>query len=151
MSTRSWKVSSSGKNTYADGYYTASSPLGPFEYAPSSPFSSKPGGFITGAGHGSTFQDAHGNWWHAPTMRISVHHEFERRVGLFPAGFDADGVLFCNQNFAGYPMTVPDRRIDPWAGTFAGWMLQSFHTKTTASSFAEGREPDLAVNENSGA
>lgn len=57
-------------------------------------------------------------------MRISVHHEFERRVGLCPAGFDADGVLFCNQNFGDYPTIVPDRRVDPWTGTFAGWMLQ---------------------------
>jgi xylan 1,4-beta-xylosidase len=134
-------------NTYADGYYTASSPLGPFEYAPNSPFSSKPGGFITGAGHGSTFRDEHGNWWHASTMRVSVHHEFERRLGIFPAGFDADGVLFCNQNFGDYPMLVPDRRVDPWAGTFAGWMLQSFRARTTASSSADGHGPELAVNE----
>lgn len=134
-------------NTYADGYYTASAPLGPFQYAPTSPFSSKPGGFVTGAGHGSTFQDAHGNWWHASTMRISVHHEFERRVGLFPAGFDADGILFCNQNFADYPTIVPDRRVDPWTETFAGWMLQSFRAKTTASSSADGHGPELAVNE----
>ena len=56
-------------NTYADGCYVGDGPLGPFEYDPHSPFSSKPGGFITGAGHGSTFQDRHGNWWHVATMR----------------------------------------------------------------------------------
>ena len=33
------------------------------------------------------------------------------RIGLFPAGFDDDGVLFCNQNFADYPMVVPDRYV----------------------------------------
>jgi len=75
-------------NTYAGRYYTARSPLGPFTYSPDSPFSSKPGGFITGAGHGSTFRDHWGNWWHAATMRISVRHHLERRAGLFPAGFD---------------------------------------------------------------
>ena len=37
--------------TYADGVYTAPSPRGPFTYAPSSPFSHKPTGFIGGAGH----------------------------------------------------------------------------------------------------
>ena len=47
------------------------------------------GGFMTGAGHGSTIADKYGNYWHASTMRISVNHDFERRVGLFPAGFDA--------------------------------------------------------------
>jgi hypothetical protein len=31
-----------------------SSPLGPYTYTPNSPMSYKPGGFINGAGHGST-------------------------------------------------------------------------------------------------
>lgn len=134
-------------NTYADGYYVADAPLGPYTYSAHSPFSLKPGGFITGAGHGSTFQDEHGNWWHAATMRVSVHHSFERRIGLFPAGFDKDGVLFCNQNFGDYPMTVPDGPVDPWTGTFAGWMLQSLGATATASSTREGHDPASAVSE----
>lgn len=134
-------------NVYADGYYTGPTPLGPFTYAPDSPFSSKPGGFITGAGHGSTFQDEHGNWWHAATMRISVNHHFERRIGLFPAGFDEDGVLFCNQNFADYPLALPDRKVDPWTGCAAGWMLQSYRAAATASSSLPGHGPELAVDE----
>ena len=72
-------------NTYADGYFTGAHPLGPFTYSPTNPFSSKPGGFITGAGHGSTVQDEYGNWWHTATMRISINDVYERRVGLFPA------------------------------------------------------------------
>src|SRR6478752_647327 len=134
-------------NTYADGYYTADSPLGPFVYDPHSPFSSKPGGFITGAGHGSTFQDRHGNWWHVATMRISVNADFERRIGLFPAGFDEDGVLSCNQNFADYPMHVPDRRFDPWTEASAGWMLLSYNAFATASSSVVDHEPALATDE----
>lgn len=134
-------------NVYADGYYTATSPLGPFEYSAHSPFSSKPGGFITGAGHGSTFQDAYGNWWHAATMRISVNHRFERRIGIFPAGFDDDGVLFCNQNFGDFPMIVPTRRVDPWTEVGAGWMLQSFRAEASATSSAPGHGPELAVDE----
>jgi xylan 1,4-beta-xylosidase len=132
-------------NSYADGYYTATSPLGPFEYSPNSPFSAKPGGFITGAGHGSTFQDVHGNWWHAATMRISVNHKFERRIGIFPAGFDPDGVLFCNQNFADYPRPVPEHRSDPW--TAPRWMLLSYRAAATASSSLAGHPAALAVNE----
>ncbi|WP_243076268.1 family 43 glycosylhydrolase [Microbacterium sp. SS28] len=134
-------------NTYADGYYTGPSPLGPFTYSADSPFSAKPGGFITGAGHGSTFQDSHGNWWHASTMRVSVNHTYERRVGLFPAGFDEDGTLFCNQNFADYPMVIPDGPFDAWNDTFAGWMLLSHRKLVTASSSQRGHEPALAVNE----
>ena len=134
-------------NTYADGYYVGSGPLGPFEYDDNSPFSSKPGGFITGAGHGSTFQDRHGNWWHVATMRISVNAAFERRVGLFPAGFDDEGVLFCNQNFADYPMLVPDRAFDPWTEASPGWMLLSYNAAATASSSLEGHHPSLATDE----
>ena len=134
-------------NVYADGYYTAPSPLGPFSASPHSPFSSKPGGFITGAGHGSTFQDEHGNWWHAATMRISVNHRFERRLGIFPAGFDDEGVLFCNQIFGDYPTRVPDGPVDPWTGMSTGWMLQSYRARTSATSALAGHGPGLAVDE----
>ena len=134
-------------NTYADGYFTADSPLGPFSYAEHSPFSSKPGGFITGAGHGSTFQDQWGNWWHAATMRISVNDIFERRVGIFPAGFDDEGVLFCNQSFADYPLVTPAGTFDPWVQREPEWMLLSYRAHAQASSAAEGHEPALAADE----
>jgi len=134
-------------NTYADGVYVGDAPLGPFTLQTSNPFSSKPGGFITAAGHGSTIQDKFGNWWHASTMRISVNHDFERRVGLFPAGFDEDGVLFCNQNFADYPIRVPDGKFDPMAVT-PEWMLLSYKKPVTASSTAPGSNAENAVDEN---
>jgi xylan 1,4-beta-xylosidase len=133
-------------HTYSDGYYTAAAPLGPFSYAPSSPFSSKPGGFMPGAGHGSTFQDAHGNWWHVATMKISKNFMFERRIGLFPAGFDEDGVLFCNQEFADYPMDLPDGPADPWSLS-ARSMLLNQHAPTVASSSDPVHGPELAVDE----
>ena len=79
--------------SYSDGVYVSDSPVGPFEYAQHNPFSSKPGGYACGAGHGSTFVDEHGNWWHIATMSVSVKHKFERRLGLFPASFDPDGTL----------------------------------------------------------
>lgn len=133
-------------HTYSDGYYTAASPLGPFTYAPSSPFSSKPGGFMTSAGHGSTVQDQYGNWWHIATMRISQAFMFERRIGIFPAGFDKDGQLFCNQEFADYPMTIPSGPADPWTLS-AQSMLLNLHAPVTSSSSLPGHGPELAVNE----
>ena len=72
-------------NVYADGVYVADAPLGPFHLAENNPFSYKPGGFLPGAGHGSTMQDRRGQWWHTATMRISKNHVFERRVGIWPA------------------------------------------------------------------
>lgn len=133
-------------NTYCDGVYVGEDPLGPFTLQASNPFSVKPGGFITGAGHGSTIADKYGNYWHASTMRISVNHSFERRVGLFPAGFDKDGVLFCNQNFADYPFRVPQGKFDA-AALQPEWMLLSYRKPVFASSTASGSDPALAVNE----
>ena len=105
----------------------------------SNPFSSKPGGFCAGAGHGSTIADAHGNYWHAATMRISVNHSFERRVGLFPAGFDKDGVLFCNQNFADYPFRIPGGKFDA-AALKPEWMLLSYKKPVSVSSGADAHK-----------
>jgi len=121
--------------TYADGVYTSDSPMGPFRYEPYSPFSYKPGGFIDGAGHSSTFQDKYGNYWHVSSMSISIRHMFERRLGLFPASFDKDGVLRTFTVFSDYPTIIPERKIDfEKESLFKGWMLLSYHKKATASS-----------------
>ncbi len=130
-------------NTYSDGVYVGGSPLGPFTLAENNPYSYKPGGFLPGAGHGSTMRDGKGNLWHTATMRISVNHDFERRVGLWPAGFDADGELFCNQRYGDWPMTVEG---DPWRDP--AWMLLSAGKAAAASSFVPGHEPEKATEEN---
>lgn len=130
-------------NTYSDGVYVGESPLGPFTLAANNPYSYKPGGFLPGAGHGSTMRDQTGGWWHVSTMRISVNHDFERRVGLWPAGFDADGELFCNQRYGDWPMAAEG---EPWRDP--AWMLLSVSKTATASSFVPGHEPDKATEEN---
>ena len=133
-------------NTYSDGVYVSESPLGPFKLASNNPYSYKPGGFLPGAGHGSTMQDKHGNWWHVSTMRISKNHDFERRVGIWPAGFDEDGELFCNQRYGDWPMSCSELRQDPFRNP--EWMLLSAGKEVCASSYAEGHEPANAADEN---
>ncbi|MGN1237993.1 MAG: family 43 glycosylhydrolase, partial [Muribaculaceae bacterium] len=81
---------------YADGVYVSDSPLGPFAYQKHNPMSYKPGGFVQGVGHGGTWCDAKGNYWHVGTCMLSLKYKFERRIGLYPVGFDADGVMYCN-------------------------------------------------------
>ncbi len=134
-------------NVYSDGVYIGKGPLGPFEYQPHNPFSSKPGGFITAAGHGSTFQDKAGNWWHTSTMRVSATDNYERRVGLFPCDFDTDGLLHCNQNFADYPFALPDGVRADMDRTQPEWMLLSYGKSASASSFQQGYEPEKGMNE----
>ncbi len=91
---------------YADGVIVGDNPLGPFE-SQSDPLSMKLGGFVRGAGHGATFQDNDNNYWHVSTTVISVKNTFERRLGIWPAGFDKDGVMWCNTAFGDYPHKAP--------------------------------------------
>lgn len=133
-------------NIYCDGVYVSASPLGPFYLAKNNPFSYKPGGFLPGAGHGSTMWDLHGNLWHASTMTIGINHMFERRVGVWPAGFDADGELFCNQRYGDWPMSVEQAKMDPWRNP--EWYLLSYRKDVTASSYEEKHLPESVTDEN---
>jgi hypothetical protein len=133
--------------TYADGVYTSRSAMSGFTYAPYSPFSYKPGGFIGSAGHGNTFQDKQGNWWRVVTMDISVHHKFERRIGIIPAGFDADGVMRANTYLGDYPQFYPGVATSPLEHNRTRWMLLSGWKRATASSSLPQHAPALAFDE----
>lgn len=133
-------------NIYGDGVYISDSPLGPFTLAKNNPYSYMPGGFITGAGHGSTMEDKNGDLWHAATMRISVNHDFERRVGIWPAGFDKDGELFCNQRYGDWPIVVDEAGSqDPWRNP--EWMLLSYKKKTQSSSDTDNCNSERIADE----
>lgn len=134
-------------NTYGDGVYVGGSPLGPFEPAMNNPYSYHPGGFMPGAGHGSTMEDRCAQLWHASTMRISVNHDFERRVGIWPAGFDKDGELFCNQRYGDWPIEVDETGYgNPWADP--KWMLLSYKKSATASSSTDKKGVENVSDEN---
>ncbi|MFD2719634.1 family 43 glycosylhydrolase [Hymenobacter monticola] len=120
--------------SYNDGVYMAETPLGPFKLAEHNPYSYKPEGFITGAGHGSLFQDKYGNYWKVATMVISVKQMFERRLGLFPTFFDADGTLHTYTAFGDFPHTVPQRKLSGPADYQPTAMLLSYHKPVEVSS-----------------
>lgn len=126
-------------NVYADGVYTADNPLGPYTYAPNNPVSYKPGGFMNGAGHGSTVVGPGGNYWHFASMSLSATVNWERRLCMYPTFFDADGLMYCNTRFGDYPHYAP--ATPGQQGEFAGWMLLSYKKPVKASSFAVGSAP----------
>ena len=133
-------------SVYGDGCYVSDRPLGPFTFMPNTPFSLRPSGFITGAGHGSTIEDRDGNIVHVSTMCISRNQNFERRIGMFPAGLDEDGLLYCNQNFADYPIVLPEGKFD--ARTLRPeYFLLSYRKKAEASSCREGHPAEMAADE----
>lgn len=116
-------------NTYGDGCYVADAPLGPFTPCKNNPYSYCPGGFMTGAGHGSTCLDEQENFWHIASMRISTNYQFERRLGLWKAGFDAQDGPYCDQRYATWPMD-----LDAPIFSKPEWMLLSYGKPVTVSS-----------------
>ena len=134
-------------SAYGDGVYTADKPFGPFTYQAHNPFSFKPGGFTRGAGHGATFEGRHGNWWHVSTITIAVKNSFERRLGLWPTAFDADGILYTNTAYGDYPHRMPTTRTENPRDLFTGWMLLNYNKPVRVSSSLPGYGANYAVDE----
>ena len=134
---------------YSDGVYVSNDPLDRFEYQSHNPFSYKPGGFARGAGHGATFEDNFGNYWHISTIFISVKNNFERRLGIWPAGFDQDDVMYCNTAYGDYPTLLPEfaQGKDFSKGLFTGWMLLNYQKPVQVSSTLGGYHANFAVDE----
>jgi xylan 1,4-beta-xylosidase len=131
---------------YADGVVVGDSPLGVFTPQPM-PLSFKPGGFANGAGHGATFQDNWSNYWHVSTIGICVKNNFERRIGIWPAGFDDDDVMYCNTAFGDYPTYLPDGKEDHLKSRFTGWMLLNYQKPVIVSSTLGNYSANYAVDE----
>jgi xylan 1,4-beta-xylosidase len=115
---------------YADGVVAGENPLGPFT-PQSDPLSMRLGGFARGAGHGSTFQDNNGNYWHISTIILGVKNNFERRLGIWPAGFDKDDVMWCNTAFGDYPLYLPSASGE---GLRPDWFLLNYKKPVEVSS-----------------
>ncbi|KAA6327789.1 Xylan 1 3-beta-xylosidase, partial [termite gut metagenome] len=133
---------------YADGIYIADHPLGPYTYVESNPFSFKPGGFIGGAGHGHTFKDKYGNYWHVASMKISIRHMFERRLGLFPVYISNDDNVYQHSVFTDYPFRIPDGPTDfEKDNLFMNWNLLSYQKAVSASSSLPDYRPESGNDE----
>ena len=133
---------------YSDGVVVSEAPLfdGHQIFPQSDPYSSKMGGFSRGAGHGATFQDNKGNYWHISTSIICVKNTWERRMGIWPSGFDKDDVMWCNTVFGDYPHYLPGTEGKEH-GEFAGWYLLNYKKPITVSSTLESFYANNAVDE----
>jgi hypothetical protein len=130
---------------YADGVVVSDKPLDGFT-PQSDPLSYKPGGFSRGAGHGSTFMDKFSNYWHVSTSIVCVKNTFERRIGIWPAGFDKDDVMYCNTAFGDYPQFLPTP-LREGAGMRPQWYLLNYKKPVTVSSTLASYYANNAVDE----
>ena len=120
--------------------------MGPYTYQKHNPISYKPGGYINGAGHGSTVLGPGGQYWHFGSMALPINMHWERRLCMFPTYFDEDGIMYCDTRFGDYPRyapTVPGKK-----GEFRGWMLLSYNKPARGSSAVEGHTAAGLTDEN---
>mgnify|MGYP001014118733 CR=1 FL=1 len=66
---------------------------------------------------------------------------------MWPAGFDSDGVMYCNTAFGDYPHYLPGGPFDAPHTGFTGWMLLNYNKPVTVSSTLGGYAPNYAVDE----
>ena len=108
------------------------------------PVAYKPGGFLNGAGHGSAVKDNNGNHWHFSTMAISVNYKFERRLGMYPVGFEENGQMYVNTAYGDYPHYLPDVEVEDHKQRFTGWMLLSKDKPVKSNSVLTGVQRNVA-------
>jgi len=131
--------------TYAFGVYVADSPLGPFRYQQRNPILRDPDGLVQGPGHGCIVRGPGDTLWAFYTCLVRNIHVFERRVGLDPAGLDADGYLFVS-GASDTPQWAPGLVAFPETGNDAGLLPLTIDRITRASSEAPGRSALYATD-----
>ena len=138
--------------TYAEGYYTSKSPVGPFTYAPNNPLLRKTDGLITGPGHGSIVEGPDGNLWQFYTIVLS-NPPGGRRIGMDRVVFDKDENM--SVNVTEIPQWGPVAGIDPEKGNSGSIpvtinKIRAMNALSKFSSEQPGHEAAYAVDNSSG-
>lgn len=138
--------------TYASGYYTAKSPLGPFTYAANNPLLRRTDGLVTGAAHGSIVEGPDKNLWQFYTIVLS-NPPGGRRIGMDRITFDKDGHMAVKVSDT--PQWAPNAVNDPAKGDSGSIPLtinkiRAMNALSRFSSEQPGRDAAYAVDNSSG-
>jgi xylan 1,4-beta-xylosidase len=129
--------------TYAMGCAVSQSPLGPFVPQKNNPILRTTTGLITGTAHGCVVEGPHNSLWAFYTVKASVVHGFERRLGMDPAYFGDDGELHVHA-----ASSLPQRLPTTSKGAeSAGWLPLNAGPRTVGSSDAPNLSGRLAVDD----
>lgn len=133
-------------STYGMGAYKGPSPLGPWEYMKTSPFTLKRDGVVRGPGHGSVVEGPGDTIWAFYTTTICYMDAMERRIGFDPIYINDEGDLVCNA-VTETPQWAPGVVADPAFNNDAGLVCVTGRRVPTASSCAPGRDAIYATDE----
>jgi xylan 1,4-beta-xylosidase len=139
--------------TYADGYYTAKNPLGPFTYGPNNPLLRKTDGLVTGTGHGSIVDGPNGTLWQFYTIVLN-NPPGGRRIGMDPVAFDKDGNM--SVHITDSPQWAPGAVADPAKDGDSGSIpvtinkMRAMNALSKFSSQQPGRDAAYAIDNSSG-
>jgi xylan 1,4-beta-xylosidase len=138
--------------TYAEGYYTAKSPMGPFTYAPNNPLLRKTDGLVTGPAHGSVVEGPDGNLWQFYTIVLS-NPPGGRRIGMDRVIFDKNGNM--SVNVTDTPQWAPGTVRDATKGNSGSIpvtinKVRAMNALSKYSSEQPGRDAAYVVDNSSG-
>ena len=139
--------------TYAEGYYTAKSPMGPFTYAPNNPLLRKTDGLVTGTAHGSIVEGPDGQLWQFYTIVLN-NPPGGRRIGMDPIAFDKDGNM--SVRITDTPQWAPGVVADPAKDGDSGSIpvtinkIRAMNALSRFSSQQPGHDAAYAVDNSSG-
>ena len=139
--------------TYADGYYTAKSPMGPFQYAPNNPLLRKTEGLVTGTGHGSIVEGPGKQLWQFYTI-VLANPPGGRRIGMDPVAFDKHGNM--SVRITDSPQWAPGVVADPAKDGDSGSIpvtinkVRAMNALSKFSSQQPGHDAAYAVDNSSG-
>ncbi len=131
--------------TYAMGCYVSSSPLGPFTPQKHNPILRTVDGLITGSAAGCIVAGPENQLWAFYTIRASVAHVFERRIGMDRAEIDANGELVVH-SATSLPQWLPGKMPPDQKSPDTGWLPINGGTLTLGSSCAPNLPGSYAVD-----
>ena len=131
--------------TYAMGAYVSDSPLGPFEPQKRNPILRTVDGLVTGSAHGSIIAGPNDELWAFYSVKASVVHAFERRLGMDRAEIDSNGELLVH-GATSLPQALPS--LEPLSSRepYAAWLPLNGELRTVGSSNAPNLEGRFAVD-----
>ena len=135
--------------SYAEGYYTATSPLGPYTYAPNNPLLRKTEGLVTGTAHGSIVKLKDKDEWYQFYTIVLSNPPGGRRIGMDKVTFDDDGLMYCTVTES--PQPAPGRAAGARVSIPVSInKMVGGDTQSTFSSAKDGYPAAYAVDNYSG-